>query len=107
MQTSMQSSIPKKILSATTGKRYSASYCIWFDPYKIDKIEDLLDKWNVEDALLKRLAPYGYFRVKFLTSDNRKIFAFKKIVKSMGGRVVQYNFQKRVPDNDVPLTVQP
>ena len=87
-----------EIEAPTTGKTYTASYCILIRYDKIDKLEELLDRWNVENVLIKRLEPPGYYRVQFLTDDNKKIFVFRSLVEKYGGRVVRYNFQKNSGD---------
>lgn len=67
---------------------YAAKLTIKINRDKIAKLEEMLiEKWNAENITFKELA--GVWRISFVTQDNRKVFAFEKVVNNYGGTVLR------------------
>jgi len=78
---------------------YKAFFRFKLDEEHIPKIEELLrEKWAATDISLRKLRR-GYWRLSFVTNDNRKLFAFRQIVENYGGRVINVRVKKEEKGN--------
>lgn len=67
---------------------YRAHLSIRINRESLSKIEEMLrEKWNAENITFEELA--GVWRISFVTQDNRKVFAFEKVVNNYGGTVLR------------------
>lgn len=72
---------------------YKAEFMIKIEKKNMTKICEIIKKkWNVKDIICQEFV--GNWKISFLTSDHRKVFAFKKVVANYGGIVLRWCINK-------------
>lgn len=95
-------SIPEKLGTVCRrGKSmYYARLSIRIQDDKLEKLEDLLQRWHAEEIVFRQLSLPTYYRVECVLDSPRKVFRFKEMVERYGGRVLFFSWSKTCRNAD-------